>query len=72
VELSVADTGCGIDEEIIHRIFDPFFTTREIGKSSGMGLSFVHGMIHSHHGHILVESEPGKGARFRLFFPPSQ
>jgi len=56
IVLSVRDTGCGITADIIDRIFDPFFSTKEIGKGSGMGLSVVHGMVHSNGGHVLVQS----------------
>ncbi len=69
VELLVRDTGHGIPADILRRIFDPFFTTKDIGKGSGMGLSVVHGLVHKHHGHIVVESDPGKGTVFRLLFP---
>lgn len=69
VELLVRDTGHGIPADILRRIFDPFFTTKDIGKGSGMGLSVVHGLVHKHHGHIVVESDPAKGTVFRLLFP---
>ncbi|MBI3771408.1 MAG: PAS domain S-box protein [Gammaproteobacteria bacterium] len=67
VEISVGDTGSGIDADLLSRIFDPFFTTKEVGKGSGMGLSVVHGIVHSMGGHLLVESEPGKGAVFKIY-----
>ncbi len=59
VVLTIRDTGHGIPEDIQTKIFDPFFSTKEIGKGSGMGLSVVHGMVHSQRGHIIVTS--GKG-----------
>ena len=72
VELSLSDTGEGISRENLRRIFDPFFTTKEVGKGTGMGLSMVHGLMHEHGGHILVESQSGKGATFQLLFPVSR
>ena len=69
IELFVQDAGHGIKPERLDRIFDPFFTTKEVGKGTGMGLSMVHGIMHGHHGHILVDSQPGRGSTFRLLFP---
>ncbi|MCX7627398.1 MAG: PAS domain S-box protein [Methylophilaceae bacterium] len=68
-ELWVRDDGSGIAEKIRHRIFDPFFTTKETGKGSGMGLAVVHGLVHRHQGHLVLESVPGKGSTFRMLFP---
>ena len=69
VELAVEDTGPGIAPAVMERMFEPFYTTKELGKGSGMGLSTVHGIVHEHGGHVLLESEPGCGARFRALFP---
>jgi len=69
VAIKVSDTGQGISPEIKDRIFDPYFTTKEMGKGSGLGLSVVHGIIQSHQGAISVDSEPGKGTTFNVFFP---
>jgi len=69
VRLTVSDDGHGIEQSIKERIFEPYFTTKKIGEGSGMGLSIVHGIIKSYGGEITVESEPGKGTSFHIFFP---
>ena len=69
VELSVADDGPGIDPATAERIFEPFFTTKETGKGTGMGLAIVHGIVHEHGGHVVLESAKGRGARFRVLLP---
>ncbi len=72
LELAVADTGGGIAPELLGKVFDPFFTTKEPGKGTGMGLAMVHGIVHGHDGHILVDGGPGGGTVFRVLLPPSQ
>jgi PAS domain S-box-containing protein len=69
VELLVEDDGQGMEPAVIERIFEPFFSTKETGKGSGMGLAMVHGIVHEHGGHVIVESSPGHGARFRVAWP---
>ncbi|MCK5740511.1 response regulator, partial [bacterium] len=69
VKLSVCDTGIGIDDTTIEHIFEPFFTTKAIGKGTGLGLSVTYGILRSHHGDILVYSEPGLGSAFHVYLP---
>ncbi len=69
VRLTVSDTGCGIKTELMTRVFEPFFTTKPAGEGSGLGLSVVHGIMESHGGVVTVESKPGVGTRFDLYFP---
>jgi PAS domain S-box-containing protein len=69
VELQVGDDGCGIAPEALHRIFDPFFTTKPAGQGTGMGLAMVHGIVHDHGGHVVVDSGIGAGTTFRVMLP---
>jgi len=69
VRVSVADTGVGMDEATKQRIYDPFFTTKAAGKGTGLGLALAHSIVESHHGMIAVDSAPGKGTTFELYFP---
>jgi signal transduction histidine kinase len=69
IKLTVKDTGHGISPEIKERIFDPYFTTKNKGEGTGLGLAVVHGIVKSHEGAISVESIPGKGSTFHVYFP---
>jgi acetyl-CoA synthetase len=69
VELAVSDAGPGIPADLRGRIFEPFFTTKDAGKGSGMGLAVVHGIVHEHGGHIVLEAPQEEGTRFRILLP---
>lgn len=67
--LSVKDTGSGIDADTAKLIFDPFFTTKEPGEGTGLGLAIVNSIVKAHEGAIQVDSQPGAGTSFHLYFP---
>ncbi len=69
VRITVEDTGCGIDEEILDRVFDPFFTTKQVGEGTGLGLSVVQGIIARHKGSIQIESQSGIGTKVYVYLP---
>jgi signal transduction histidine kinase len=69
VEVTFADTGCGISPEDMERIFDPFFTTKEAGEGTGLGLSVSYGIVSDHNGRMWAESAGGKGSTFHIVLP---
>lgn len=69
VKLTVRDTGCGIDAATLERVFEPFFTTKPVGQGTGLGLAVVHGVMRTHMGTVDVQSTPGVGSAFTLYFP---
>lgn len=69
VSVSIKDSGIGMTDKVKEKIFDPFFTTKDVGEGTGLGLSIVFSIIEKHHGKVLVESAPGKGAEFIIYLP---
>ncbi len=69
IRLNIQDTGQGMDAETLKKIFDPYFTTKAKGEGTGLGLSVAHGIVRSMNGLIQVESQPGAGTTFSIYFP---
>jgi two-component system cell cycle sensor histidine kinase/response regulator CckA len=71
IEIAIADTGIGMDEETAKRVFDPFFTTKEKERGTGLGLASAYGIIKNHDGFITAEGARGKGATIKIYLPVS-
>jgi len=69
LQVSIRDTGCGIEEQLLTRIFEPFFSTKDVGKGIGLGLAICHGIIEAMGGNISVRSTPGHGSTFTISAP---
>ncbi|WP_333650964.1 ATP-binding protein [Lacrimispora sp.] len=72
LQIDIRDDGEGMSEEVLEQIFDPFFTTKKNGSGTGLGLSLVEQIIHSHKGYIFAESSRGKGSVFHIFLPANE
>jgi PAS domain S-box-containing protein len=69
VVVEVSDSGIGMPQHVKNKLFEPFFTTKKVGKGTGLGTSISYGIVKDYNGRIEVESEPGQGTVFRIFFP---
>jgi CheY-like chemotaxis protein len=72
VFLEVEDSGCGIPGELLGKIYDPFFTTKPPGQGTGLGLAMAQAIVKDHDGQLVCQSQPGRGARFRILLPEAR
>uniref|UniRef100_B0T3W1 histidine kinase n=1 Tax=Caulobacter sp. (strain K31) TaxID=366602 RepID=B0T3W1_CAUSK len=72
VAISVTDTGTGMPPEVLEKVFDPFYTTKPLGQGTGLGLSMIYGFIQQSRGHVVIDSEEGRGTTIQLFLPRHQ
>lgn len=69
VQITVTDSGTGMEPDVAAHAFEPFFTTKEVGKGTGLGLSQVYGFIKQSEGHVTIDTKPGQGTSFQLYLP---
>jgi CheY-like chemotaxis protein len=69
VEISVTDTGTGMPAEVLAKVFDPFYTTKPLGHGTGLGLSMIYGFVQQSRGHVVIESQEGRGTTIRMVLP---
>lgn len=72
VQITVSDSGCGIPGELHDRVLEPLYSTKSGGTGRGLGLSMANGFVQQSHGALTLDSEPGRGTRVTLHFPPAE
>ncbi|WP_024293746.1 ATP-binding protein [Lacrimispora indolis] len=72
IRIDIADDGEGMSKEVLKQIFDPFFTTKKNGNGTGLGLSLVEQIVHSHKGYVFAESRQREGSVFHIYFPVNE